>query len=188
LRLNTNSLLFTQPPLWLQSRQGSRHQLPVNIQSWIYESGSLTRRLRSVYGNAVTVSVLLQKWQVPFLSERKRLHLPEHQYSLIREVLLHADGKPLILARTVIPAGTIKIARSNLSQLGTRPLGEVIFSCPKLERLSLDITLIQPPQWTQTIRNRIAINQAIWGRRTIYAIEHQKMLVSEFFLPDLPNK
>jgi len=183
--LTSKSFLFNREPLWLENHQGLRHKLPDNVQSWIYESGSLTQRLRSFYGDAVAVKILLQCWHKPFLTERRLLKLPEHQYSLIREVLLYADYKPLILARTIIPAATIKATQNNLSHLGNRPLGEIIFSYPNLERITMDITLINPFTWTQPAIAEAAINQPVWGRRTVYAIEHKQMLVSEFFLPEV---
>jgi chorismate--pyruvate lyase len=183
--LTIKSFLFSREPLWLENREGLRHKLPDNVQSWTFESGSLTRRLRSYYGDAVAVKVLRQRWSKPFLSERRLLQLPEHHYSLTREVLLHADGKPLILARTIIPASTIKAVKSNLSHLGNRPLGEVIFSYPKLERIAMDVALISLATWTQPAIAEAAIDQPIWGRRTVYAIAHQHMLVSEFFLPEI---
>ena len=183
--MTTKSFLFNREPLWLENRQGLRHKLSCNVQSWTYESGSLTQRLRNFYGDAVAVKILLLRWHTPFLSERRLLKLPEHQYSLTREVLLHANGKPLILARSIIPSSTIKVVKSNLSHLGNRPLGEVIFSYPKLERIAMDITSIDPSTWTQSALAEAGINQSIWGRRTVYAIAHQQMLVSEFFLPEV---
>lgn len=183
--MTSKSFLFNREPLWLENRQGLRHKLPENVQSWTYESGSLTQRLRSFYGDAIAVKILLQRWHKPFLSERRLLKLPGHQYSLIREVLLYANGKPLILARTIIPAATIKAAKNNLSHLGNRPLGEIIFSYPKLERMTMDVTLINPFTWTQPALAEVTINQPIWGRRTVYAIAHKQMLVSEFFLPEV---
>jgi chorismate--pyruvate lyase len=183
--LATKSFLFNREPLWQENRQGLRHKLPGNVQSWIYESDSLTQRLRNFYGDAVAVKILLQRWHTPFLSERRLLKLPEHQYVLTREVLLHANGKPLILARSIIPASTIKVVKSNLSHLGNRPLGEVIFSYPKLERIAMDIALIEPSTWTQSALTEASIDQPIWGRRTVYAIAHKQMLVSEFFLPEV---
>jgi chorismate--pyruvate lyase len=181
--LASKSFLFKREPLWLENRSGTRHTLPENVQSWTYEPGSLTQRLRDYYGDAVGVKVLFQQWNTPFLSERRLLRLHENKYSLIREVLLHADGKPLILARTVIPAKTIKVAKSNLAHLGSRPLGEVIFSQPKLERVEMNVTLIGLPTWTQPAIAEGHIDQPIAGRRTVYAIAHRQMLVSEFFLP-----
>ena len=183
--MSTKSFLFIREPLWLENRQGLRHKIPENVQSWTYESGSLTQRLRNFYGNGVAVKILLQRWHKPFLSESRLLKLPEHRYSLTREVLLHVNGKPLILARTIIPATTIKTAKSNLSKLGNRPLGEVIFSYPKLERIAMDVTLIDPATWKQRAIAEAGIDQPIWGRRTVYAIAHKQMLVNEFFLPEV---
>jgi len=99
--------------------------------------------------------------------------------------MLHNNGKPLLLARTIIPEETIKVAHRNLSHLGTRPLGEVIFSYPDLERMSMDLALIPAGSWTPQTLQKANINQSIWGRRTVYAIHKRPMLVSEFFLPEI---
>jgi len=173
----------TRDPLWLANRRGIRQQLPKAVQSWTYETGSLTQRLRRAYGSAVKVSLLHLQWQTPFLSEQQRLQLPARRYALVREVLLHADGQPLILARTVIPASTIAFAHSNLAKLGTRPLGEVIFAYPKLARLQLDVALVRPGLWTPATCALAAVDAPVWGRRTVYGLQHQHLLVSEFFLP-----
>lgn len=98
---------------------------------------------------------------------------------------MHTNGKPLLLARTIIPDETIKVAHRNLAHLGTRPLGEVIFSYPDLERISMDFTLVSPSHWTTQVQQKANIEQPIWGRRTIYAIQNRPMLVSEFFLPEI---
>lgn len=177
------SFLFTQEPGWFENRPGIRHCLPEDVQSWAYETGSLTQRLRDYYGDAVAVKVLQQQWRTPFLSERRLLKLSENRYSLIREVLLHADGKPLILARTIIPARTLKVAKRSLAHLGSRPLGEVIFSYPKLARLEMDVALASPAIWTRAAIAEAGITGPAWGRRTVYAIRCRQMLVSEFFLP-----
>jgi len=185
--LAQKSVLFKQTPRWVEDRAGLRQTLSEPVQSWTYEPGSLTQRLRSYYGNAVAVKVLHQHWHLPYLTERKLLNQPEQRYCLIREVMLYAHDKPLILARTIIPKETIKVAHRNLSHLGTRPLGEVIFSYPKLERLVLELTTVKPVIWTESAIDEAQIKQPIAGRRTVYAIEHKQMLVSEFFLPAVLN-
>ena len=119
------------------------------------------------------------------LSEYRRLSLPQHRYALIREVLLHVNYKPLLLARTVIPKRTVQVAHRNLSHLGNRPLGEVIFSYPDLERVTMDLTTVGPSIWTQSAKTTANIQQPIWARRTVYAIHKQPMLVNEFFLPEI---
>lgn len=183
--MSKKSFLFIREPDWFQHHTGVRHALPENVQSWTYETGSLTQRLREYYGNAVAVKILFHHWRTPFLGERRLLKMPEHRYGLSREVLLHAAGKPLIVARTIIPELTIKGAHRNLSHLGNRPLGEVIFSYPKLERLEMELCVIEPKTWQENAITIAGIKEPIWGRRTVYGIAHRPMLVSEFFLPEI---
>ncbi|NOQ36776.1 MAG: chorismate lyase [Methylococcaceae bacterium] len=180
----TNSFLFNYEPDWKPNHPMLRHLLPYDVQSWVYEAHSLTQRLRCFYGDSVKVKILFHQWKTPFLSEVNHLHLRHQRYSLVREVLLHADDKPLILARTILPKKTINIAKRNLSHLGTRPLGEVIFSYPHLERLEMDVCCVKPETWSNSLLQELNIEHAVWGRRTVYAIQQQPLLVSELFLPD----
>ncbi len=181
--MHKNSFLLTQEPHWKKKYPGIKQVLPENVHSWVYEKNSLTRRLKNTYGNDFAVEILFHRWKPAFLSECDLLNLPHQQFNLVREVLLHANGKPLILARTILPEKTIKIAKRNLSHLGTRPLGEVIFAYPKLERLDLNISYIPYSLWTEELTKQVNIEPYVWGRRTVYAIQKQKMLVSEFFMP-----
>jgi chorismate--pyruvate lyase len=178
------SSLLAHAPHWLKNRRGIRQRLPTNVQSWVFESGSLTQRLRKHVGSRFGVTILLQRWYKPLIDECQLLNLPPSQYTLIREVLLHDDTTPLILARSIIPAATINIAQRNLSHLGTRPLGEVIFAYPNLQRLTLELTQAPLSVWTEHSKTAFNVQQPLWGRRTVYAIPVQPLLVSEFFMPD----
>ena len=182
--MHKNSFLLTQDPHWKKVYPKLKKTLPEEVHSWVFEQGSLTRRLRKTYGSSFAVEILFHRWKPAFLSECDLLKLPHQQFNLVREVLLHADGMPLILARTILPQQTIRIAKRNLSHLGTRPLGEVIFSYPKLERQELNTCCVENSLWTKALSEKVAIKETqIWGRRTVYAIHKQKLLVSEFFMP-----
>lgn len=183
LPLSTISYLFSRPPQWKTHLRGTDAQPPAPLRPWLHETGSLTKRLRSVYGNHLAVKLLFHQWKPAFAEECQALGLPHHRYQLIREVLLHVDGKPLVLARTVLPAHTIRIAQRNLSHLGTRPLGEVIFAYPDLELRQRYFSSAAANCWSSPVQSGFQIEQAVWGRRTLYAIHHQPLLVSEFFLP-----
>lgn len=182
--MTTKSYLFLRTATWNQQIRTST-TLPASshLQSWLNETGSLTKRLRGIYGEHLAVQILFHQWKPAFIDECRLLNIPPHRYQLIREVLLHADGQPLILARTLLPEATIRIAHRNLSHLGTRPLGEVIFAYPDLERRTREFAMVDNNAWSQHAAQRFPLKQAIWGRRTVYAIHHQPMLVSEFFLP-----
>lgn len=185
--MNNKSSLYPKQPVWFCNRLKSRLNIPSNAASWIYEAGSITQRLRNYYGDSVRVQVISNQWQRAFTSENQLLKTSPTKYTLTREVLLYADDIPLVLARTIIPEPTIRSAHQNLSHLGNRPLGEVIFSYPKLERLALEITLVPSNLWREAIQQKIQIKHPLWGRRTVYAIHHQPLLVSEFFLPEILN-
>ncbi|MGR9099329.1 MAG: chorismate--pyruvate lyase family protein [Gammaproteobacteria bacterium] len=179
------SFLLASEPGWRHNRPGARYHLAESAQSWIYEAGSLTRRLRERYQDAFRVEVLFHRRNRPFFSESRLLDLPGHRNALIREVLLAAGDKPLILARTVIPAETLKGAQRSLSRLGSRPLGEVIFSYPDLQRLEMDIACVAASNWSPRLQRKVPIPEPVWGRRTVYAVAGRELLVNEFFLPDL---
>lgn len=181
--MSTISYLFSRPPQWKTQLRGADAQPPQPLLPWLHETGSLTKRLRRVYGNQLAVKLLFHHWKPAFAEECRVLGTPHHRYQLIREVLLHVGGKPLVLARTVLPEHTIRIAHRNLSHLGTRPLGEVIFAYPDLELRQRYFSSAQTNSWSTAVQSAFQVGQAVWGRRTLYAIHHQPLLVSEFFLP-----
>lgn len=171
--------------MWQANLMHSYKRPPHPIQSWIYEKGSLTQRLRANFTGTLTVSVLFLERQKPFAHETQLLKLSCQQRVLVREVLLSVENKPLILARTCIPFKTLKSTQYNLSRLGNRPLGEVIFSYPKLQRKTMDYGSIACNNFSYAIKQEIKLNQPIWGRRIIYSIKGHALLINEFFLPEL---
>lgn len=179
------SFLFIRPPLWKIHSLGLKQQLPAELQSWLYETGSLTKRLRGIYGHSFGVKVLFHRWKPAFIDECRLLDLPPARYQLIREVMLHNNNQPLVLARTILPDTTIKIAHRNLSHLGNRPLGEVIFSYPDLERRLRQFSHAEMAIWSPFLQSTLRMEHEVWGRRTVYAIQNQPLLVAEFFLPGL---
>lgn len=110
------------------------------------------------------------------------LKLPPARYQLIREVLLHAGGRPLVLARTVLPDPTIKIAHRNLSHLAPA-LGEVIFAYPDLQRRHRQFSRAEPAQWATAVQARMPMEPSVWGRRTEYAIHAIRCWSPSFFCP-----
>lgn len=179
------SYLFTEDPGWFASPLDVRFAIPSAAKSWLYESSSLTGRLRDDCGVDFRVTVFDQSWKKPFLSESRTLCLGTGRFALVREVRLSCGQRPLILARTIIPGKTLKGVNRRLACLGTRPLGEFIFTYPRLRRLVTEITLVEVSQWTDEMAQIGAIEEKIWGRRTLYGIGGRNLLVCEFFLPNV---
>ncbi len=186
--MSNNTYLFRSPPQWKTRFRGADSQPPLELQAWLNECGSLTKRLRSVYGRHLAVQLLFHQWKPAFAEECLQLKAPHQRYQLIREVLLHVGDTPLVLARTLLPEQTIRIAQRNLSHLGTRPLGEVIFAYPDLQLKRREFSHAAGGIWSAAVQQRFQVQQAIWGRRTLYTIHNQPLLVSEFFLPAITAK
>ena len=157
------------------------------MRSWIYEAGSLTARLRAGCGAEFGVTVLRQWWERPFRGEIQALGLRGHRRALVREVLLHRAGTPLILARSIIPPEALKGVQCRLANLGNRPLGELLFSYPKLRRENLNLARIEPELWRLPLlaEGGVTIKSTVWGRRSRYVVASGHVLVCEFFLPDV---
>ena len=187
LILKARSQLFTQPPRWQRAHFGSMARLPSPlIGSWLYESGSLTLRLRRLCGDRFRVVVLSQSWQKPVAEEARTLGLGPGQRALVREVVLQDGQQPLVVARSVIPLRTLHGADRRLAHLGNRPLGQILFADPRLKRLRLQLTRVACSVWQPDLAHLAKPPQPLWGRRSLYSLgAGHKLLVAEFFLPQL---
>jgi chorismate--pyruvate lyase len=84
-----------------------------------------------------------------------------------------------------MPIDTLHSDEWRLTHLGTRPLGEILFADPRLERISLELTEIESLLWQQDLAGELETTPSVWGRRSLYTMGSSKFLVAEFFLPSL---
>ena len=179
------SCLFARPPRWFGSGPGLGRPIPPAAADWLREEGSLTRRLRAWCGTGFRVRLLHQEWDKPFPEEALALGLAAGRRALVREVALQCRERPLVLARSVIPASTLHGVDRRLAHLGTRPLGEILFADPRLRRSRLDFARPAPAFWQAEWRSRTG-GADIFGRRSRYTLGRgHSLLVAEFFLPEL---
>lgn len=163
---------------------------PPGVVSWLFERGSLTRRLQRLCGASFHIVLLGQSWQKPYAEESRVLRLRAGQRAVVREVALQNGNQPLVLARSVIPAKTLRGADRRLANLGTRPLGHILFTDPRLRRLKLEVTRIDADRWRPRPGGSTPDSQStgmtLWGRRSLYSLgSGHTLLVAEFFLPPL---
>lgn len=164
-----------------------KNMVPADIAPWLFDQGSLTRRIILNCKKNFRVEVLSQKWQRPMLNEAIRLGAHPEHHALIREVLLHCGDIPWVFARSVLPRKTLTGPRRFLGKLGNRPLGEILFSDPNIQRDVLEIAEIKKNQRmfncaTQNLSNP---PEAVWGRRSVFYLHKKPLLVNEVFLPSI---
>lgn len=150
----------------------------------MFDSGSLTARLVKHCGGKFSVKLISIKRATPTPDEKFALGLDPRSQSVIREVLLCCDERPLVYARTIIPVSSLRGSLRGLALLGNRPLGAVLFADKLMQRKPVEITSLTAAHkcysWTQNKGSEV-----VYGRRSVFILKGQKLLVSEFFLPEL---
>ncbi len=165
------------------------HAVPTAMGDWLFDRGSLTRRLQTASPQNFRVELVEQGWRRPMLNEAVRLGVSPDRMALLRQVYLFCDDRPVVFARTVIPVSTLSGAERHLGCLGNRPLGAVLFASPNMRRDEVEVACIRPGQRiftraTQTLDTQPA---SIWARRSVFYLSGKALLVSEVFLPEIAH-
>ncbi|MPY25709.1 chorismate lyase [Shewanella psychropiezotolerans] len=163
---------------WFSPEQIS--ELPDSpLSEWLLSSGSLTQKLRS-HCTKFEVKILGEGTITPFNGE-----FPTQRQAWVREVLLCLDGVAWIFARTLIPANLLDKKETEFLTLGTRPLGELLFSSDNFTPGKIEIAHFTPchrlAQLTESIKQ--PVTQELWGRRRYFSYDDEQLIVSETFLP-----
>ncbi|MFT7387791.1 MAG: chorismate--pyruvate lyase [Candidatus Endobugula sp.] len=175
----------SKEPRWKTVSQ-QRHGIDSHYLHWLTDEGSLTKKLVQKANGDFRVSVLCQSIRPVLPSEQHVLLIPHRQWAMIREVVLYGKNVPWVYARTAIPLSTLKGSLRRLHYLGNQPLGEQLFADPSMQRGKLQIAQFLPshiPLVAQEITKKF--QQSTWGRRSVFCLSSQPMLVSEVFLPSL---
>lgn len=148
---------------------------------WLQVEGSLTRVLQLRCQHRFHVEVVNERFARPDLEEARTLGIPPRQLAWIREVRLCGDNQPWVLARTVIPLQTLQGTGRRLRHLGRRPLGAWLFSHKQWHRGPLQAGLcISDQSGTEPI--------PLCARRSVFQRRGNRLLVGEYFLPELLNQ
>jgi len=176
-------------PLWRRLERISYYRPPTELRFWLKDSASLTRRLRGLCKTSFRVNVLSQQWCRPLRSERIALGLADREVSMLRQVQLLCDGSPWVFARTIIPRHTLQGRSRWLANLGSKPLGEVLFKHPSMQRQPVEVAAIQSSQvlFHDAVGMAVEAPGEIWGRRSVFTINNRSLLVSEIFLPAMQD-
>ncbi|MEO1963085.1 MAG: chorismate lyase [Cycloclasticus sp.] len=180
--LNRINHFFIKEPVWREVGRWSLNTMPHHVVDWLLEPYSLTARIKKSFAEPFSVDLKGQGLCKPFLADAQCLQQRTHHCALVREVLLNVGDEAVVFARTTLPK---KVAHDlqELTHLGSKPLGEVIFSYPDLQRVGLDFANIQVSQLSPFIQAMLIGQSHIWARRNTYQINKRSFVVSEFFLP-----
>lgn len=188
--MNDHFGIHALEPRWFPHQRVRQGWLPPQLRPWLLDTGSLTQRLIHCCHGQFRLEVLSQGWGYPQLNEARALALPLRRRALIRQVYLLCDETPWVFARTVIPERSLRGRQRRLKRLGNRPLGAVLFADPSMRRSPMELTRIDHGQrlFRRAVGKSGSPSTTIWGRRSLFRLGRSPLLVSEIFLPELPQE
>lgn len=153
-------------------------QLPAVERDWLFNQASLTQRLSTLSQQRFSVRLLEQGWQVLRTEECAALGIAPGSLGWVREVYLCGAEQPWVFARSVAAQAALVADGLDLSQLGTRSLGELLFQDQAFTRGPL-LACQYPWQWLPKAFEQ----QQLWARRSRFSRDQVAVLVCEVFLP-----
>lgn len=155
------------------------------LYAWLTDPHSLTARI-AARCRRLTVSVLYQGRALPHPDEARLLRLRSGQQALLREVLLVADGVPVVYARSLLAPRSLRHGWQMFVGIGNRPLGAALFADPCIARGRLAAKRLDARDrryHRAAATGQQAVPAALWARRSRFMHGSHGLLVCEVFLP-----
>ncbi len=151
---------------------------------WLRDRGSLTQRIRSRC-NAFSVRPVRSGLARIAFDESAVLGLGPHRRAWSREVFLYADSQPVVFAHSACAQKHLRGPWGGVAGLGSKPLGELLFTHPLVERRPLHYKALHPhhPLYRSAA---VVLGDApgrLWARRSLFLLHGAPLLVTEVFLP-----
>jgi chorismate--pyruvate lyase len=159
--------------------------LPRELRGWLADQGSLTNRLKQRC-RQFSVQPVRVGFIRPNRDENSLLQLRADQLAYIREVVLHCDGQPVVFAHSVVAVNSLRGPWAAVTRLGNRPLGEALFSNPRVARGCLQYRRISVRHSLARQAGRAGIpisGQSLLARRSLFTLHGKPLMVTEVFLP-----
>lgn len=175
----------------LDSRQGwlaHPHSTPRPLRAWLSDQGSLTQRLkaRCAAFRVLPLSVGIAR---PNADEVELLGLRPGMRAYVREVLLLCDEVPVVFAHSVLPSAGLRGGWNDITRLGSRSLGEALFSDHRIERQPLAYKAVRRghPLFEVVAAHQGVMTAPLWARRSVFCLNRHPLLVTEVFLPAIES-
>ncbi len=172
---------------WAKWRAPQRHLIPIDLVSWLIDTGSLTRRLQKVNQYDFSVQLLGNNWRKPLPEECLSMKVPINQLAMQREVRLMDGERANVYARTIIPLVTYQTMKQRFSALGNKPLGAVLFTEASVKRGAIEVASLKTSNqlYEMAISREKYRPKELWARRSHFYLCGKVLMVNEVFLPSL---
>jgi chorismate--pyruvate lyase len=155
-----------------------------SLVPWLRDRGSLTQRIRERCENFTVRPVRSGLARIAF-DESALLGIAPHRLAWSREVFLYADGEPVVFAHSACAPEHLRGAWGAVRGLGSRPLGELLFSHPQVVRRPLHYKALHAHHPLHRSAAPGDAPERLWARRSLFTLHGAPLLVTEVFLPGI---
>lgn len=158
------------------------------LQHWLLNEGSLTRLLRELSDGDFRVQPVCEGWQPLRADECQALDCTPGTEGWVREVFLLGQQQPWIYARSVASRAALEADGFDLAGLGSRSLGELLFSDDAFTRGAFEVCCLPADARPARLLEGMPGSAPLWARRSCFARNGLRVLVAEAFLPAFWNR
>lgn len=172
--------------------------IPPSVSEWLRKPFVLSEALRRVCDN-FSVKISDQSVKSLYADEIAALKCFESELGYVRETYLGDTTNPLVYARVSMPVSTYEVYKTQLENLGSRPIGEtLLYKDPtytrsefEVKRLSQDDELLFDAlvhhHFYRAVISKDASSHELWARRSVFKLSGNPLLITEVFMPDIPK-
>ena len=158
-----------QKSSWISHSEMMKKVKKDSIKSWLIENGPITKRISA----KEDFELNLIRDEIGEVDEIEKRYLGKSIGDIkVREVILLGNKIPKVYAKSLIPVKTIEKGFSKLGNLGTKPLGDILFEKNIFYKIDAMYSSFSYE------------NNIFWGRKTKYLVKNLPFSVMEIFLID----
>lgn len=176
---------------WIAQAENLNPKPSPATHTWLTQPYVLSQALKQ-HCRILKVSVLSMQKEAPHPDELHYLPATHRQAApLIRQVFLCGDSKPWVYARVVIPESTYLAYQNEWDRLGESLIGEtLLYKNPHTKRSTFEFSAQSIQTLSALYPSLLPFSKkanVLFGRRSLFSLNQHPLIVSEFFLPDLPE-
>ncbi|WP_010115074.1 chorismate lyase [Acinetobacter sp. P8-3-8] len=150
-----------------QSCKSQERQIPLELKTWLYASGSLTQQLTDLADGVFSVQPIQEHYKRLTFIDSQWMKMPHQHTSWVREsYLFGCEQQPWVKAKSIFPILSVHAKARLFKHIRNKPIGKFLFqrTNPQCER-------------------RVLFLEEGWTRQSCYTWHGCKFIVQETFLP-----
>lgn len=163
-------------------------RIPAHIPEIVQYNASMTRRLSQDSGQKPLILKRSEKTAAAHHRDCLLLGMSAGTWLWQREILL-GNRHPWLYGYTMTLPSTRSRTLWDLHHIGTKPLGEKLFTTSGVQRVLFEVGMIHPDHylWRQVKAMHDDISDSLWGRCSLFNYQGNALLLYEILLPNCPG-